>query len=339
MAYTYDRSLQEGTLFEMFEADAYTDTLKALKLAQQEIVMKILSIKGDTWTKRQLTEVRTLIDVEIAKAYTATLSTLQAELPAITSITAQNMLLTQFTKVPTAVLDAVTSNNFEVQGYTAKNLFKTTSDNHARQLRVLVASGVSQGKTTPTIINELIQKNSRLSKGQLKNAIFTTITEARAVSRYDSYDKMQKSGVIQGYEYVAALDSRTTEYCRNHDGRRYYKDIDEIQKYINVHFNCRSIFVPITKSTKIETRASQFGPVPNETYSKWFGRQNESFQRKTLGTNKFNLYKSGSYKIGGLVDATQRVLTLAAIKETLQKTAAEQQILLDAEQKIIDENK
>jgi len=275
--------------------------------------------------------VKTTIDQEITKAYAGTLTTLQGELPGIAAVTAQNILLKNFTKVPVAVIDAITSNTFEVQGYTAKDLFKTTSDNHARQLRVLIGSGVSQGKTAPTIINELIAKNSKLSKAQLKNAIFTTVTESRAVSRHDSYGRLERSGVIEGYEYVAALDSRTTEYCRDHDGKIYRKPIEEIQKLINVHFHCRSIFVPITKTAKREIRASQFGPVPDESYSKWFDRQNESFQKKTLGTKKFKLFKAGDYKIGGIVDATHKVLTLVAIKKTLQKTAAEQEIIMQEE--------
>jgi len=177
----------------------------------------------------------------------------------------------------------------------------------------------------------LIVKNSKLRKAQFKNAIFTTITESRAVSRHDSYEKLERSGVIEGYEYVAALDSRTTEYCRDHDGKIYRKPIEEIQKLINVHFHCRSMFVPITKTAEKGTRASQFGPVPDESYSKWFDRQNESFQRKTLGTKKFKLFKAGDYKIGGVVDATHKVLTLVAIKETLQKTAEEQEIIMQEE--------
>ena len=321
MTSIYDRALMESVLFELFQADAYTDTIKALKLAEQEIIAKILSIKGDTWTKRQLQEIRKLINAEIAKAYAGTLPVLQNQLPGIVEITAANMLQASFTKVPVSVIDAITSNSFQVQGYEAKDLFKTLSDNHARQLRVLVSSGVAQGKTSNTIINELITKNSSLSKGQLRNAIFTTITEARAVSRHDSYHQMEKSGVIKGYEYVATLDSHTTEYCRDHDNRRYYKPIDEIIKYINVHFHCRSIFVPLTDSTTKTTRASQFGPVPDESYEKWFGGQDNNFKNTVLGSEKFKLYKAGLYKVGGLADVKGRTLSLDTISKTLEQNS------------------
>lgn len=315
---SYNAILQESTLFELFESSSYSDTLKALVLAQQEITAKILSIPGDTWTRKRLQSVRKLIDEEILKAYSGTLPALQSELPVIAEIVAANILVDSFTKVSTSVIDYITSNKLEVQGYSADELFKSIADNHARQLRALVGSGVAQGKTANTIVNELIQKHSQLSKAQLRTAIFTTIAEARAYTSYNAFDGMQKSGVIKGYEYVATLDGRTTEYCRDHDGRRYYKPIGEIQNKINVHFNCRSRFIPFTESTKKDTRASQFGQVPDEPYSKWFSKQDENFQRKVLGSKKFNAYKKGSYKIGGLPDIKGQKLDLDEISSLLK---------------------
>jgi len=333
MASIYDRNLQESTLFELFKSDAYTDTIKALKLAQQEIVTKILSIKGDTWSRRRLVAVKKVIDQEITAAFAGTLSTLQKELPNIAEVTAKNMLLKSFVSVPVKTINAITSNTFMVQGYEAKRLFKTTSDNHARQLQVLIGSGVAQGKTSQKLINELITKNSSLSRGQLKNAIFTTITEARATTRHASYKHMEKSGVITGYQYVATLDGRTSEYCRNHDGRNYPPDIEAIQKDINTHFHCRSIFAPTTKSSDTTVRASQFGQVPDETYSVWFSRQSGSFQKSVLGKRKFEAYQTGSYKIGGLPDVVGKAMALEAVTGVLSTTAKETISLQNAKDK------
>jgi len=329
----YDRELQESTLFELFRSNAYSDTAKALQLAKQEIAQRILAIEGNTWTKKRLKAVQREIDQKIKAAYAGTLSTLQGELPGIAEVTAKNVLLGKFARVPTKVIDEITSGTFAVQGYEAKDLFKTLSDNHARQLRVIVGAGVAQGKTSQTIVSEIITKNSKLTRGQLKNAIFTTVTEARAHVRHDSYKKLEATGAIEGYQYVATLDSRTTEYCRNHDGRMYRKNIEEIQGEINVHFHCRSVFAPITKSSTATVRASTFGQVPDEPYSEWFKRQSDQFQKATLGSKKFAAYKAGDYKIGGLPDVVGKVMAIEGIAAALSRTAEEVEPLTPEEEK------
>jgi len=338
MSSIYDRELQESTLFELFKSESYTDTIKSLKLAQVEIIQKILSIKGDTWTKRRLRDVKKKIDNEIAAAYAGTLSTLQRELPGIAKVTAKNVLLKSFVKVPVKTITAITSDTLMIQGYSAKELFKTISVNHARQLRVLIGSGVAQGKSSQKLVSELITKNSSLSKGQVKNAIFTTITEARAATRHSSYKQLEKTGVITGYQYVATLDGRTSEYCRNHDNRVYRKSIEEIESEINTHFHCRSVFAPLTKSSEVSVRASQFGQVPDESYSKWFSRQSESFQKSVLGKKKFEAYQSGTYTISGLPDVVGKTMTISTIASVLNTTVKEIPELTDKEKKILGDD-
>lgn len=321
----YDRNLQESTLFELFQSEALSDTLKALKLAQATITAEILAIEDNTWTKKRLTKVQKMINTEIAAAYAGLLPNLQGELPGLVEITMKNVLLTDFTSVPTKVISAITSKTFNVQGYDAQELFGTISENHARQLRVMVGAGVAQGKPSQKIVNDVMMKHSSLSKGQLRNAVFTTITEARAAARHESYSQMEKLGVITGYQYVATLDGRTTEYCRDHDGRMYKnKSINEIASEINVHFHCRSVFAPVTATSSHETRASMNGEIPDETYGSWFSRQPDHFQRKVLGAKKYEAYKAGSYKIGGLPDVVGQTLTAASIAATLSKTAEDQ---------------
>lgn len=315
----YDRLLQESTLFELFESEAYSDTVKSLILAQNDIAAKILSIKGDTWTKRRLAEVKKLVDELVRQAYAGTLPALQVELEAVAGITAQNVLAASFTSVPVSTISEITADSYLVQGYTSKELFKAAEDNHARQLKVIIGAGVSQGKPAQAIISDLMLKNSQLSKGQLRNAVFTTITEARAKTRHDSYVMMEKSGVITGYQYIATLDSRTTPYCQQHDHRIYRnKSIKDIQSEINVHFHCRSVFVPITESTRKTERASTFGPVQDESYSKWFRRQPDGFKLTTLGRKKYDAYKAGDYKVHGLPDVKGRNLSLKTIGGALK---------------------
>jgi uncharacterized protein with gpF-like domain len=52
---------------------------------------------------------------------------------------------------------------------------------------------------------------------------------------------------VEGLEYSAILDSRTTEVCKSLNGRQYKKD-DSVWNSITPpnHFNCRSVLIPIT---------------------------------------------------------------------------------------------
>lgn len=296
MSSYYNRVLQESTLFELFKSEAYTDTEKALRVASASISDKLLSVKDGSWSQKRLKSVQASVGEEITKAYGGLFESLNEELKDVSSIVVSNM----DTKVPISSLDELLKPDRLVQGYEAKKLFKVTQDNHARQLNVLIASGVSQGKPAASIVRDLTLKNTKLTKGQLRNAVFTTVTEARAATRHEAFKALERSGVVEGYEYVATLDSSTTEYCRNHDNKRYRKSISEISHMINVHWHCRSVFVPFTKTTNVASRASQFGPVPNESYGKWFSKQDKDFQKLALGNSKFKDYIAGAYTVTGI---------------------------------------
>jgi len=340
MSVASDKLFREQTLFELFKSESYSDTINSLLLAEAELERKILSITDDTWTKRKLTDIKKSIDSLINSAYSDTLPSLSIEIGNIANVVSKSNLGNFYTEVPKSTLDLITSKSFEVQGLTVEEIFKTLSENHARQLRVIVASGVVKGETSKTIARNILDKSSSLSRGQLKTAVFTTISEARAKTRNNSYKSLQDQGIIKGYEYVATLDSRTSEYCRNHDGRKYYKPIEEIQGEINVHYNCRSVFVPLTSTSTSNKRASMFGQVQDEPYYKWFSKQDDSFQKLVLG-KKYNSYKNGSYKIGGLPDILGVALSLSEIETALttmpimtkeefsQMTAEDQKLFLD----------
>lgn len=109
--------------------------------------------------------------------------------------------------------------------------------------------------------------------------------------------------------------------CHERDGRKFYMPIDEITKDNKppIHFNCRSKLVAGNKYSRQDgTRASQFGAVPStETYSTWFAKQSPAFQKSVLG-GKYNAYKSGVYKIGGLPDVLGKKIDLDKFREYME---------------------
>lgn len=82
----------------------------------------------------------------------------------------------------------------------------------------------------------------RIVSPTVDSVVPTYLNKGRQIA-FDKYDKD-----IFAYRYTAVLDSKTTEYCRNLDGRVFQKNDPE---YIMVsppnHFGCRSIWTPITQ--------------------------------------------------------------------------------------------
>ena len=294
-----DLNMKEQSLFEIYNSPAYNDTFIALKLADEKIQKAILKTKGD-WTKKKLNEIKAEINNEINKAYGGLFENMQTEVSAVSQVIAGAYVSNY--SLPNSVIDDLINSNRQIQGYGFKELFDTTEANHARQLRVLLSSGVAQGQTALQIAREIGVKNSKLSKGQLKTNIYTTIADSRAVARHKSYEQLEKEDIIKGYIYDATLDGRTTIYCREHDQRKYYKPINEISHLINTHFNERSVFRPITETTQDSRRASQLGQVENQNYETWFKSQSKEFQKSTLENRRYSDFLNNKYKVKGLSD-------------------------------------
>lgn len=230
-----DLNIKETSLFEIYNSSSYNDTFIALKLADEKIQNAILKTKGE-FTKKKLNEIKTEINNEINKAYGGLFENMQTEVSAVSNVVAGAYVSNY--SLPNSVIDELINSKRQIQGYGFKELFDLTESNHARQLRVLLSSGVAQGHNAMKIAREIGVKNSKLSKGQLKTNIYTTIAESRTVARHKSYEQLENEGIIKGYIYDATLDGRTTIYCREHDQRRYNQPINEIQHLINTHFNC-----------------------------------------------------------------------------------------------------
>ena len=69
---------------------------------------------------------------------------------------------------------------------------------------------------------------------------------------YSSFNRLL-SASVQGFEFSAILDSRTTPVCQSLDGRVFRRDDPAVNELKPPrHFQCRSIFVPVTIDVPIE---------------------------------------------------------------------------------------
>ena len=82
---------------------------------------------------------------------------------------------------------------------------------------------------------------------RLETIIRTNITESFNMGRLTMM--RENADLIQGVEYSAILDDRTTEICRHLDGKIFRLDDPSLPNLTPPnHFNCRSIIVPVTIS-------------------------------------------------------------------------------------------
>lgn len=292
------------TLFELYESTSLTDTQKSLQMALDKVNARLLKQKGE-FTKAKLQEYKNLITDELQKSYGGLFEAVNEEQLKVGAVVSAAYGLNE---IPRATIEDLISSKRQVQGYDLKELFKVTGDNHERALRTLLASEVAQGRPPIEIAKMLAEKNDSLSKGQLRTAIFTTISESREIVRETALEKLNK-GLGGKYLYNAVLDSRTHNYCREHDGK-LYDTKEEISKDIKVHFNCRSVAVLVVDETLIpKERASIFGPTQNVPYSEWVKNLSDEQQKTILG-RKYDAYKNGTYKINGLADVKNAGVSL-----------------------------
>lgn len=78
-----------------------------------------------------------------------------------------------------------------------------------------------------------------------KDAIRLVRTEVNHISNQSTMDSYENSGVVDQYQILATLDSRTSETCRDMDGKIF--NLSEKKVAVNMppfHVNCRTTTVP-----------------------------------------------------------------------------------------------
>lgn len=127
----------------------------------------------------------------------------------------------------------------------------------------------------------------------------------------------ENADVVTKVQFVATLDSRTSDICIANDGKTWDVDDDTIPRP-PLHYNCRSTLVPIVdwEGLGIEpppegTRASRGGQVPASTdYEGWLKTQDEAVQVDVLGKAKTARFRAGE-PLSRLIKADRGVVRLS----------------------------
>lgn len=109
---------------------------------------------------------------------------------------------------------------------------------------------IKQNLTAGIIRGDSIQKMSRQLKKDLNVLYYQAERLVRTETNYAINQGHLKgyadSGVVEKYEFLAAIDSRTSKLCKNQNGKVYkLSDATVGVNYPPLHPNCRSTVIPV----------------------------------------------------------------------------------------------
>lgn len=267
---------------------------------------------------------------------------------------------------PISALESIAQGSL-VQGATIGNWFSRLNESTRFDVERTVKNGVSLGQTNAQIAKSImgigdkggepIAKSRRDAMAITRTAVQTVAKDARLASLEANAD------IIKEVQWVSTLDSRTSDICIVRSGKTWtYPDFKPVKHKIPwnggppAHWNCRSTFIPITKSfeeltdgrvkdnVEPATRASMDGYVAADlTFDAFLRSKPPEFADQMLGKGRAELWRSGKITLNQLLDQRGNPLTLAelrsqygAAKAAPKPAAAPQPPMSDIDKTIAD---
>lgn len=193
--------------------------------------------------------------------------------------------------------------------------------NERIRLEALIRKGISDGLSEEEIALQVRKGNVfKITRTQSKGLVVTATTSVYAQVDHAVYEA--NKGALQGYQYVAVLDTRTTPLCAGRDGKIY--PVGDTEHLPPAHFYCRSTTIPVVKSyeqlgeldnvAQIRKRnlkdlspkqiAMYDGQTPiRESYDTWLRRQPKEVQLRHLGSyDKLKIFRDGQVPVSKFTD-------------------------------------
>jgi SPP1 gp7 family putative phage head morphogenesis protein len=331
----YDKNLYRRILLTKYEknlSDKLDDILVKHNINLRDIAGS--SAKYNTTLKLR-------IDAEIRRTYRQLYNKANEEL---------NRLYTSEAKFNETVLDTSLSGIYDVKrvskNVTVKEFIlrdnKTlgqhmTSISIAERKKItsIIRVGITKSLGTPEIIRQIKNVGTSLSRSQVSTLARTAITDVANEASKDVYKA--NDDVIEGYQYVATLDDRTTPICARLDGK-IFTDFDGGPRPPQ-HFNCRSTTIPVLKSiddiadldsNRVDNdaidnlsdrkRASINGQVPaRTTYAEWIQGQSDEVKEEVLGKDNVDIFNAGKLPLDKFITPKGNPVSIERLDELSNK--------------------
>lgn len=171
-----------------------------------------------------------------------------------------------------------------------------TVPQHVNDIRDELAFGLAAGRNPRVTAREIV----KVAHTPLNRSLTVARTETLRAYRAQSTDTFAKTGVVQGWTWVAALDTRTCPACWAMHGTAHPADAT-----MDTHPNCRCTMAPKTLSwaelgfDDIDDARPEFEPGDVV-----FARLSKGDQFAILGRRRFDAYERGDVTLAQMVRPT-----------------------------------
>lgn len=202
----------------------------------------------------------------LAKAEPATISSI---------VTTVSPVIVETVLPPPRLLETLVKSK-PFQGRVMKDWIKTLRDEDIRRIESSIQIGMVQGESNNDIAKRIVgtaqlrgtegvtEITRRQAAALTRTAVNFIGNEARSAFFKANED------IIEGEQFVATLDSRTTAVCRANDGKKFKIGEGPIPP---LHFNCRSLRVPVLLGDALGDRPAK--AVTNKQLLREFSAKND----------------------------------------------------------------
>lgn len=335
-----------GVVQRMIAVLNRTDASLVAQLSQA-----LMQMERESFTVERLESILSSVRRLNSDAYAAVMQALDPDLRGLARVESFAQLSAYKSAVPSAVqirfpiagvsADQVyaTALSRPFQGRLLKDWVSGLETNRMTTLRNAVRTGFVEGLTTSDIIKGIRGTRAlgysdgvlNRPRHELAAVVQTALSHTAQTARQTMVDA--NADLVKAVRWLSTLDNKTSPQCRVRDGLKYTADTHKPIGHAvpwgdgpgRLHFNCRSVSVPVLKSWKelgidIEemtpaTRASMDGQVPADTtYAEWFGKQSATRQEEILGPARYQLLRAGKVSYESFYDDKGRFLTLAQLE-------------------------
>jgi SPP1 gp7 family putative phage head morphogenesis protein len=208
-----------------------------------------------------------------------------------------------------------------MQGALLEDWLADLEPRHRDRIERALRISFAEGESLETAAGRL--RDAGLQNGRGLEALIRT-SNAHIAAQVDQAVTEANADIIEGVEWVAVLDGRTTDICRSRDGKVYPIDSGPRPP---AHIGCRSTTRKILKGLE---------PLPRETYGEWLKRQPAATQDDILGPTRGKLFRSGKMTVDRFVDMKGKTLTLDQLAAQTKAKPKAPAVKRSAEQVLAD---
>lgn len=233
--------------------------------------------------------------------------------------------------IPNPAVVAAVTKKTSFAGLTLDQWFDSLNRSTQRNIMTAVNRGIVEGETTDQIIRRVRGTRAlkytdgvwNTTRRQAEAVTRSTINHASNQARLEFFK--DNDDLIEGLQWTATLDSRTSSICAGLDGKTFPVDKGPRPP---AHVNCRSTMTVVLKSAEQlglkdipeGKRASVDGQVPaSTTYGQWLKRQPIAVQEDVLGKSKAKLFRDGGLPIEKFTNNSLKPLTLDELRVVEKK--------------------